>query len=67
MRPAPLVLCAFLAAGCGGASLQTIAHKQAEYYGSPHAAITRVDERISSAIVARERPRTQYASSDRKR
>jgi len=30
-----------------------------------YAAITRVDDRISSSIVARDRPGTQYASSDR--
>jgi len=43
LAAASLVVCASLVAGCGGSSLQAIAHKQAKYYGDPHAAITRIE------------------------
>jgi hypothetical protein len=39
-----LGMCASLVAGCGGSSLQAIAHEQAKLYGVPHAAITRVEK-----------------------
>lgn len=38
-----LGLCSCLAAGCGGSSLQAIAHKQAKYYGHPHATVTGIE------------------------
>ena len=38
-----LVFCAGLVAGCGGSSIQTIAHAQAKYFGDPNAAITRIE------------------------
>lgn len=43
LATASLVICATLAAGCGGSSLRAIALKQAEYFGDPHAAITRIE------------------------
>lgn len=35
-------LCGCLAAGCGS-SLQALAHKQAKYFGDPHATVTRIE------------------------
>jgi hypothetical protein len=40
---AALAACAAVAAGYGSPSLRSIAHKEAKYFGDPHAAITRIE------------------------